>query len=77
MEYDFQNYLEVVIDIAYAAGERGLSANKDSRIINQVIINWADEFSEIHKETDWFEVDYIETVYQFIDSKFVDKIILI
>lgn len=66
---EIQNYLEVLIDIAYVAGEKGLSENKDSRIVNQVIIKWADDFSNIHKDTDWFEVDYLKTVYQFTENK--------
>lgn len=63
---------EVLADIAYEAGAVRYGIHGDSRSAIKDIISWADEFMEIHKNTDWEEVDYIETVYAYVVNK-IDK----
>lgn len=63
---------EVLADIAYEAGAIRYGIKGDSRVAIRDIISWADEFMEIHKDTNWEEVDYIETVYGYVSNK-VDK----
>ena len=68
-EIELKNHTEVLVDIAYIAGEEGLYHEKDSRIVNQLIISWASEFARLHKDTDWHEVDYLEIIYSFATDK--------
>lgn len=63
---------EVLADIAYGAGAVRYGIKGDSRSAIKDIISWADEFMEIHKDTNWEEVDYIETVYAYVVDK-IDK----
>lgn len=44
-EIEKENHAEVLIDIAYIAGEEGLYHERNSRIVNQLIISWASEFA--------------------------------
>lgn len=68
-EIEKENHAEVLIDIAYIAGEEGLYHEINSRIVNQLIISWASEFAQLHKDTDWREVDYLEIIYSFTTDK--------
>lgn len=70
--YDFK---EVLADIAYGAGAVRYGIHGNSRSTIKDIISWADEFMEIHKDTDWEVVDYIETVYTYVVGK-IDKEII-
>lgn len=69
-ETSLYNYAEALVDIAYEAGTREFCASKNSRDTTSTIITWANQFTRSHKNTDWNEVDYLESVYQFFDSKF-------
>lgn len=68
-EYDFK---EILVDIAYEAGANSYGAEGDSRSLVKDIISWADEFMKLHEGTNWGEVDYIETVYDYVAKK-IDK----
>lgn len=63
---------EVLADIAYEAGAIRYGIKGNSRSAIKDIISWADKFMEIHKDTNWEEVDYIETVYAYVVDK-IDK----
>lgn len=62
------DFKEVIADIAYEAGQAGYKEENSREAINQIIA-WANEFTEIHKDTDWSMTDYLETVYDFTDEK--------
>lgn len=68
-EIELENYSQVLIDIAYIAGEVGLSEDQDSRVVNQTIISWANDFTRLHQYTDWEETDYLETIYSYAHDK--------
>lgn len=68
-EVELENHVEVLVDIAYIAGEEGLFQDRDSRVVNRLIISWACEFARLHKDTDWSETDYLDIIYSFTDDK--------
>lgn len=68
-EVELENHVEVLVDIAYIAGEEGLFQDRDSRVVNRLIISWACEFARLHKDTDWSETDYLDIVYSFTGNK--------
>lgn len=68
-EVELENHVEVLVDIAYIAGEEGLFQDRDSRVVNRLIISWASEFARLHKDTDWSETDYLDIVYSFAGDK--------
>lgn len=68
-EVEQENYIGVLVDIAYIAGEEGVTCEMDSRAVNNLIISWACEFARLHKDTDWSETDYLETIYSFATGK--------
>lgn len=68
-EVELENHVEVLVDIAYIAGEEGLFQDRDSRVVNKLIISWACEFARLHKDTDWSETDYLDIIYSFTSNK--------
>jgi len=60
--------LEALADIAYLAGQKGFFSGDSRNDIAEFII-WAKEFEEIHDETDWDEVDYMDTLEAFTLNK--------
>lgn len=68
-EIEQENHTEALVDIAYIAGEEGLFKDRDSRTVNRLIISWASEFARLHKDTDWYETDYLNTIYAFAQNK--------
>lgn len=68
-EVELENHVEVLVDIAYIAGEEGLFQDRDSRVVNKLIISWACEFARLHKDTDWSETDYLDIIYSFTGNK--------
>ena len=68
-EIELENHVEVLVDIAYIAGEEGLFQDRDSRVVNKLIISWACEFARLHKDTDWSETDYLDIIYSFTGNK--------
>ncbi len=68
-EVELENHVEVLVDIAYIAGEEGLFQDRDSRVVNRLIISWACEFARLHKDTDWSETDYLDIIYSFTGDK--------
>lgn len=68
-EVELENHVEVLVDIAYIAGEEGLFQDRDSRVVNKLIISWACEFARLHKDTDWSETDYLDIIYSFTGDK--------
>lgn len=68
-EVELENHVEVLVDIAYIAGEEGLFQDRDSRVVNRLIISWACEFARLHKDTDWSETDYLDIIYPFTGDK--------
>lgn len=68
-EVELENHVEVLVDIAYIAGEEGLYQDRDSRVVNKLIISWACEFARLHKDTDWSETDYLDIIYSFTSNK--------
>lgn len=68
-EVELENHVEVLVDIAYIAGEEGLFQDRDSRVVNRLIISWACEFARLHKDTDWSETAYLDIIYSFTGDK--------
>lgn len=68
-EVELENHVEVLVDIAYIAGEEGLFQDRGSRVVNKLIISWACEFARLHKDTDWSETDYLDIIYSFTGDK--------
>ncbi|MDC1809087.1 hypothetical protein POZ03_01265 [Bacteroides uniformis] len=67
-ETKLADYKEVIADIAYEAALAGYKEDNSRETIDRIIA-WADEFTAIHKDTDWDMTDYLETVYRFADGK--------
>ena len=65
---DNQSLLETLADIAFTAGQYKYH-NGDSREAISDFIQWAKEFEELHKATDWDSGDYIATVEAFAVAK--------
>lgn len=59
-----QKILESVADISYLAGEQKFFSGNSRSDVSEFIL-WARIFHEIHKETDWNQIDYIETIQDF------------
>lgn len=70
-------YKEILAEIALIAGYYNLRMNNDSRVVISTLILWADEFEKKHKNTDWSETDYPETIQNFCDEKFKPHVITI
>lgn len=60
--------LEALADIAYLAGQKGFFSGDSRNDIAEFIV-WAKEFEEVHDETDWDEVDYMDTIEAFTLNK--------
>lgn len=67
-ETKLADFKEVIADIAYEAGRAGYKEENSRETINKIIA-WANEFTQMHTNTDWSMTDYLETVYRFIDEK--------
>lgn len=68
-ESDLRDYAEAIADIAYEAVTQGFRPKENSRETISTIIYWADEFTRLHQDTDWNEVEYLDTIYEFIEQK--------
>ena len=55
--------------IAYMAGDSGFRPSPDSCETYSSIISWANEFSMLHKDTDWTRHDYNDCMHEYIQSK--------
>lgn len=66
-------YCETLADIAYDCGHRRLRLSNNSRERIGTLVSWAREFDERHRETDWEEVDYMETIEAFVGAKLADR----
>lgn len=65
-------YCETVADIAYNCGHSRFRISDNSRENIGRIVSWAKEFNDMHRETDWNEVDYIETIDTFTEAKIAE-----
>lgn len=68
-EVSLRNYAEALVDIAYEAGAQGFRPTGNSRDTVDTIISWANEFTRKHQNTDWNEVEYLDSIYEFTDGK--------
>lgn len=66
---ELDSYIEVVSDISMEIGATMYCSGKNSVEVKGDIRAWADEFMDIHKQTDWREVDYLEQVLDFTHKK--------
>lgn len=64
-----RDYAEVLADIAYEAGARKFRSTGNSRDTISTLIEWADEFSQLHKDTDWIDKEYLDEIYNFTEEK--------
>jgi hypothetical protein len=62
--------LETIADIAFYAGQKNFYSG-DSRADILEFINWAKEFENFHRFTDWDEhsIDYIWAIEEFTESR--------
>lgn len=65
--------LEAVADISYIAGYRQHYSG-DSRIDMRNYVLWAQEFEELHRETDWGFENYMILVEEFSIKKLTDDL---
>lgn len=68
-ETSCRNYAEALVDIAYEAGAQGFNPTGNSRDTIDTIIHWANEFTRQHQDTDWNEIEYLDTIYEFTEQK--------
>lgn len=61
-------FLDALTDMAVYVGWQQLEFD-DSRVRTALIRDWATEFAELHKGTDWESADYITTVDRFVEDK--------
>lgn len=64
-----RDYAETLVDIAYEIGRRRARLSDNSRETIGTIIDWADEFSRLHKDTDWNDKEYLDEIYNFTEEK--------
>lgn len=72
-ESDLRDYAEAIADIAYEAGAQGFCPTGNSRDTIDIIIGWANEFTRKHQNTNWNEVEYLDTIYEFTDQKLKEQ----
>lgn len=60
--------LETVADISYAAGLNKYYSG-DSRMDMSTFIKWAQEFQELHKNTDWTTCNYMLVIESYAEAK--------
>ncbi len=68
-------FCEVLADISgaiFAEFAEGKLRMPNSRDRVARAIEWATEFHDHHRKTDWSEVEYLDTVDEFIESKLND-----
>jgi hypothetical protein len=63
-----QKLLEAIADIAYNAGQKGFYSG-DSRADISEFIRWANDFEQLHKNTDWGQLDYILEIEKHTQAK--------
>lgn len=66
---NLRDYAEAIADIAYEAGSQNFRPTENSRDTIDTIIHWANEFTRQHQDTDWNEVEYLDTIYEFTEQK--------
>lgn len=60
---------EAVSDLtALFVSQPQLPAN--SRDVCMLVVDWAEEFEKQHADTDWAEVEYLETIDRFFEDKY-------
>lgn len=64
-----RDYAETIADIAYEAGAGKFRPTGNSRDTISTIIAWADEFSRLHRDTDWIDKKYLDEIYNFTEEK--------
>ena len=64
-----RDYAETLADIAYEIGRRRCRLSENSRETIGTIIRWADEFSRLHRDTDWNDKEYLDEIYDFTERK--------
>jgi hypothetical protein len=65
--------LEAVADIAYTAGhEKYTSGDSRQDVFN--FIWWAEQFEEIHLNTNWHQEDYMQKIDEFAGQKIREAI---
>lgn len=72
-ESDLRDYAEAIADIAYEAGAQRFCPTGNSRDTIDIIIGWANEFTRKHQNTNWNEVEYLDTIYEFTDQKLKEQ----
>ena len=69
-----RDYAETLADIAYEVGRRHCRLSDNSRETISTIIRWADEFSRLHRDTDWIDKEYLDEIYDFTEQKLRDAL---
>ena len=70
---EFNDTVETLIDIAMTVGamRAGYGApTENSRDVPELLVKWANAFNERHAQTDWGEVEYLETIGTFTADQF-------
>ena len=62
-------YAETLADIAFQAGAKRFRPTGNSRDAISTVIEWADEFSRLHKDTDWNTAEYLDEIEKFTEKK--------
>jgi hypothetical protein len=64
---DFKLF-EAIADIAFIAGQKGFFSGDSRTDINE-FITWAQEFEDMHEDTNWDDIDYQESIEAFTGNK--------
>ncbi len=62
-------YAEALADIAFQAGAKRFRPTGNCRDAISTVIDWADEFSRMHKDTDWNTTEYLDEIEKFTEKK--------
>ena len=60
--------LKIIANIAYIAGSEGYNTenfNTDA----ENFIRWAKEFNELHENTDWNQINFFSTIFEYMKQK--------
>lgn len=65
---EMKSLMETVAYLSYILGQSGATSG-DSRVDIQEVMDWAENFEELHKETDWNTIDYISEIEKYSTQK--------
>lgn len=71
LQHNASLFLDTLTDISIYIGSKQLNF-EDSHKRNALVRQWAEEFIELHTDTDWQNNDYMSVVTEFTEEKLAD-----